>query len=236
MRHNNEDAVGGDPAAGLLILADGMGGAKAGEVASSLAVDLLMNQLLEEQTSQTESIDRQQMLAALQGVNLAIIELASQVPEYAGMGTTLVVGMFQPEQLIYAYVGDSRLYRLREGVLDVLTSDHTLIQELVRLGEFLTAAEAVAAGVPQNILSRAFGSEPDVEIDIAETDYAPGDLFLFCSDGLTNMLPETEIQGILTAGNSDLMRRVDTLIESACQNGGMDNISVILVRVINHVE
>lgn len=234
VRKNNEDAVGGDPTAGLVILADGMGGANAGEVASSLAVDLLVNQLAAMPDRVAEPVDRQQLLEALQGVNLAILDLARQVPEYHGMGTTLVVGLFQPERLIYAHVGDSRLYRFRQGALEVLTSDHTLIEELVRLGEFVSLEEALAAGVPQNILSRAFGSEPELEIEIAEVEYASDDLFLFCSDGLTNMLSVGEMQNILKSTDTNLMRQVDALIECACANGGTDNVSVILARVINN--
>jgi protein phosphatase len=232
VRQNNEDAIGGDSAAGLLILADGMGGANAGEVASSLAVDLLVNQLLVGPDTDSQALDRRQLLHALQGVNQAIFELSRQVPEYQGMGTTLVVGLFQPPLLIYAHVGDSRLYRLRHGGFDRLTSDHTLLQELIKLGEFPSIEAALAAGVPQNVLSRAFGSEADVEIDIAETNALPGDLYLFCSDGLTNMITDDEIKAILETADGDLMVRVDSLIESACDRGGVDNVSVILASVL----
>jgi protein phosphatase len=235
VRQNNEDAIGGDSKSGLLILADGMGGANAGEVASSLAVDLLVNQLLVGPEDATQSLDREQLLEALQVVNQAILELAQQVPEYHGMGTTLVVGLFQPQRLIYAHVGDSRLYRLRQGSLDQLTSDHTLLQELVRIGEFSSIEEAIVAGVPQNVLSRAFGSEFNVEIDIAEIEVLPDDLFLFCSDGLTGMVSDYEIQGKLES-DSDLMLRVDNLIESACDHGGVDNVSVILARIVQNEE
>jgi protein phosphatase len=236
VRQNNEDAIGGDSAAGLLILADGMGGANAGEVASGLAVDLLVNQLLVSPEVACRDLDRRQLLLALQGVNEAIFELAGQVPEYHGMGTTLVVGLFQPQRLIYAHVGDSRLYRLRQGVFTRLTSDHTLLQELVRLGEFLSIEEAIAMGVPQNVLSRAFGSESDVEIDIAEIDTLPGDLFLFCSDGLTNMVSDDEIKTILETTDADLMLQADSLIEHACDRGGVDNVSVILASVVKREE
>ena len=236
VRQNNEDAVGGDVAAGLLILADGMGGANAGEVASSLAVDLLVNQLLVSSEPETDKLDRPQLLGAMQGVNEAIFDLARQVPEYHGMGTTLVVGLFQPRRLIYAHVGDSRLYRLRQGRLDRLTSDHTLLQELVKIGEFLSIEDAMVAGVPQNILSRAFGSESEVEIDIAETDSESGDLFLFCSDGLTNMVSEDEMKTILEIPESDLAGQVDNLIARACEHGGVDNVSVILARVTTNEE
>ena len=231
VRQNNEDAIGGDSKVGLLILADGMGGANAGEVASNLAVDLLVNQLLVGPDLADRALDGLQLLQAIQDVNEAIVELAGQVPEYHGMGTTLVVGLLQPQSLIYAHVGDSRLYRLRQGILEQLTSDHTLLQELVKFGEFPSIEAAITAGVPQNVLSRAFGCDSEVEIDFAETDVLPGDLFLFCSDGLTNMVSDDEIRAILKTDTSDLMVQVDSLIESACDHGGVDNVSVILARI-----
>jgi protein phosphatase len=233
VRENNEDAVGGDAAAGLVVLADGMGGANAGEVASNLAVDLLMNQLLVAGQNPVDSLDQTDLLEAVQGVNDAILNMAQQIPEYHGMGTTLLLGLFQSGRLMYAHVGDSRLYRFRSNLLEALTCDHTLIQELVRHGEFSSIAEALAAGVPQNILSRAFGSDPEVEVDISTIEYTADDLFIFCSDGLTNMVPDTEIETILQTFDGDLMTKVDALIERACAHGGVDNVSVILARVIN---
>lgn len=232
MREQNEDAVGGDPSEGLIILADGMGGANAGEVASGLAVDLLVSQLVGDEESPKSPLGGSDLLAAMRGVNQAIFELSHQVPEYAGMGTTLVVGLFRESSLIHAHVGDSRLYRWREGVLECLTSDHTLIQEIVDAGDFATLEEARLAGVPPNVLTRAFGAETDVAVDFAETDIQAGDLYLFCSDGLTGMAPDREIQGILEKGLLDLMDMNDELIELACRMGGLDNISVILARVM----
>lgn len=233
VRENNEDAVGGDPTAGLVILADGMGGANAGEVASNLAVDLLVNELVVARDPAAKGLQREDLLSAMNRVNHSILDLAQNVPEYHGMGTTLIMGLFSQDYLTYAHVGDSRLYRFRHGALEVLTQDHTLIQELVELGEFESVEEALFAGVTQNILSRAFGSESEVEVDIADIAYSAGDLFLFCSDGLTNMLSEEEIKHILEPDNINLMAQVDALIEKACANGGADNISVILARVIN---
>ncbi len=233
VRKNNEDAVGGDLSAGLVILADGMGGANAGEVASNLAVDLLVNELVVTRTPAGEDLAQEDLLEALHNVNHAILDLAQNVPEYHGMGTTLIMGLFQQDRLTYAHVGDSRLYRFRQGALEALTRDHTLIQELVELGEFDSVDEALQAGVSQNILSRAFGSEADVQVDIADARCSAGDYFLFCSDGLTNMVSEEEIKQILEQANPDLMAQVDGLIEKACANGGADNISVILARFID---
>jgi protein phosphatase len=233
VRKNNEDAVGGDLSAGLVILADGMGGANAGEVASNLAVDLLVNELVVTRTPAGKDLGQEALLVAMHSVNHAILDLAQNVPEYHGMGTTVIMGLFQQDRLTYAHVGDSRLYLYRHGALEALTRDHTLIQELVEMGEFESVEEALQAGVSQNILSRAFGSEADVQVDIADIRLIAGDHFLFCSDGLTNMVTEEEIRQTLEPINIDLMAQVDALIEKACANGGADNISVILARFID---
>jgi protein phosphatase len=233
VRELNEDAVGGDPSVGLLILADGMGGANAGEVASQLAVDLLVNQLVSEDEPIDDLLSSEALLDAMQGVNQAILELSAQVPEYQGMGTTLVVGLFRRGTLTYAHVGDSRLYRWRNGSLECLTTDHTLIQEMVDMGDFASLDEARMAGVPPNVLTRAFGAEPAVAVDLATCVVARGDTYLFCSDGLTGMLTDREIETILQEADEDLMELTDELVESACTRGGVDNISVILARVID---
>ncbi len=232
VREQNEDAIGGDSTAGLLILADGLGGANAGEVASQLAIDLLVSQLVSEEGSEAEPPGSEALLEAMHGVNQAILELSQQVPEYQGMGTTLVVGLFRGNSLIHAHVGDSRLYRLRDGILECLTSDHTMIQEMVDMGDFASLEEAKLAGVPPNVLTRAFGTEPEVPVDLAQCETIVGDIYLFCSDGLTVMLTDQEIQGILEQGSDDLMNQIDELIELACARGGIDNISVILARVL----
>lgn len=234
VREQNEDAVGGDPSEGLIILADGMGGANAGEVASLLAIDLLVGQLVGDERGQAGPLGAGELLEAMRGVNQAILELSRQVPEYEGMGTTLVVALFSESSMIYAHVGDSRLYRLRDGVLESLTTDHTLIQEVVNAGDFASLEEARLAGVPPNVLTRAFGAEPDVPVDIAETDIREGDLYLFCSDGLTGMVSDPDIQAVLEKDHDDLMDANDELIELACSMGGIDNISVILARVMDN--
>ncbi|MET0027915.1 MAG: PP2C family serine/threonine-protein phosphatase [Candidatus Thiodiazotropha sp.] len=229
VREQNEDAVGGDPEAGLVVLADGMGGANAGEVASGLAVDLLVSQLTGRLWDGGD-IDQEQIKDAVGSVNQAILELADQVPDYQGMGTTLVLGLFVGRQLIYAHVGDSRLYRWRQGVLQQLTLDHSLIQEMVNLGDFSCIEEALLAGVPTNVLSRALGSEPLVMVDVEETEWVDGDVFLLCTDGLTGMVTDDEMQSILENKDLNLEEQADELVDFACRMGGIDNISVILVR------
>jgi protein phosphatase len=234
VRDNNEDAIGYDPDARLVVLADGMGGANAGEIASRLAIDMLLNQLAGEKAQDFAAFGRDDLQLALSEVNRAIQEIAWQVPEYQGMGTTLVMGLFNGERLLHAHVGDSRLYRYRNGVLEVLTSDHTLIQEMIDQGGFDSMDEALEAGVPPNVLTRAFGSEVDVPADIAEVKLTEGDLFLFCSDGLTNMVSDRTMERILGNEENDLAELVERLIEEACDNGGTDNVSVILAKVLSN--
>ncbi|MEJ2619339.1 MAG: protein phosphatase 2C domain-containing protein [Candidatus Thiodiazotropha sp.] len=229
VREHNEDAIGGDPDLGILILADGMGGANAGEVASELAVDLLSSQLIVGRTKQSLP-DESSMRVSIETVNQAILELAEQVPQYQGMGTTLVLGVFDQNRIRYAHVGDSRLYRLRQGVLEQLTTDHTLIQEMVNLGDFANIEDAIMAGVPTNVLSRALGSQTEIVSDIAEAEVEPGDVYLFCSDGLTGMVTDDEMQSILENKNLDLEQQAKELVDFACRCGGVDNISVIVVR------
>jgi protein phosphatase len=230
VREHNEDAIGGEPNAGLLILADGMGGANAGEVASNLTVDMLTSQLSDLAESGVSATWRDLLLNAIQDVNLAIQELSQQVAEYQGMGTTLVAGLFSEEYLLYAHVGDSRLYRLRDGLFEQMTTDHTIIQEMVNLGDFASIEQALMAGVPANVLSRALGTEDIVEIDLGETAIEADDIYLFCSDGLTGMVTDDEIQSILENCKLDLRKQADELVDYACRMGGIDNISVILLH------
>ncbi|MET0050986.1 MAG: hypothetical protein ABW095_07875 [Candidatus Thiodiazotropha sp.] len=141
-----------------------------------------------------------------------------------------MLGLFVGRQLIYAHVGDSRLYRWRQGVLQQLTLDHSLIQEMVNLGDFSCIEEALLAGVPTNVLSRALGSEPLVMVDVEETEWVDGDVFLLCTDGLTGMVTDDEMQSILENKDLNLEEQADELVDFACRMGGVDNISVILVR------
>ncbi|KRT57349.1 PP2C family protein-serine/threonine phosphatase [endosymbiont of Ridgeia piscesae] len=231
VRQRNEDAVGADPDAGIVILADGMGGANAGDVASNLAVNLLLNRLLDTPGVASGPVDCDQLRLTVQEVNSAIYSAAQEMPECKGMGTTLVLGMFRGNDLIYGHVGDSRLYRLRGGELEMLTRDHSLVEELVAQEVFSSTEEARRSGVPGSVLSRAYGIFPYVEVDLEKTRLETGDLYLLCTDGLNGMLSANEIHEYLMAGDEDLEQTADQLIEAACEKGGMDNVSVILVRV-----
>ncbi|MBA1444879.1 MAG: protein phosphatase 2C domain-containing protein [Chromatiales bacterium] len=230
VRKSNQDTIGTDEAAGIVIVADGMGGANGGEIASQLAVDLLMQYFTDDERNPIAESDHQ-LQESLSVVNNAILEAAEQMPELQGMGTTLVLGMFDENHLRYAHVGDSRLYRLRNGKLTPLTRDHSLIEDMIDKQVFSSSLEAIEAGVPRNILSKAFGTAPNVEADIAKTDLKVGDIYLFCSDGLTSIVSDEKIEDELLSTDKNLIKQVDELIENACNNGGTDNVSIVLVSI-----
>ena len=231
-RTGNEDAVGVFPSSGLVVIADGIGGASAGEVASSLAVQTVSEYF---HGAITLPMDKEaaklQAEEAVRVANLAIWETSHATPEYAGMGTTLVVGYAREDWLVFAHVGDSRLYRLRDGDLLQLTRDHSLIQEVVDQGFFPTLEHAQRYGINENILTRGLGTADVVAVDSGEDELRPGDLYLFCTDGLSGMVTEGGIRRVLLGVNNDLDRMSKALIKLACDGGGLDNITVALMRV-----
>ena len=229
VRARNEDAVAVHPQSGILILADGMGGANAGDVASALAVRRAGERLLAAAPADADAAQRQ-IREALADANAAVFTAALETPAYAGMGTTLVTAIASHGWLAYGHVGDSRLYRHRGRDLQPLTEDHSLIRELITQGLFASEREALAQGVNPHILSRALGVAEEVEASLAAVPAEAGDLFLLCSDGLNGMLPDAEIAAVLAAHAGDLEAAADALLDRACDAGGQDNISLILAR------
>ena len=230
-RANNEDAVMVDPARGIVVLADGMGGYNAGEVASALAVDLIAGELgrwLEEAATVASTRDvRRAMEICVDNANRSIFDAAHTHEAYAGMGTTLVMGVLHQGVFVIGHVGDSRAYRWREGMLARLTRDHSLLQEQIDIG-LITEEEAAASG-NRNLVTRALGVEDTVLLDLQETDIALGDVFLLCSDGLNDMLADDDIAAVLAAGMT-LEETAQRLIDLANERGGRDNVSVIVVK------
>lgn len=230
-RPNNEDAVAWDARCGLAVLADGMGGYNAGEVASRMATELiqaeLAAQLVEPATPCNPGQIRQAMVVAVKHANQSILRQAREHPEYSGMGTTLVLAIFRDRQLFLTHIGDSRCYRWRAGVLTQLTKDHSLLQEQIDAG-LLTSAQATSAP-GKNLLTRALGVEPEVAFEIQSQPVEAGDLYLMCSDGLTDMVDDASLARTL-AHTGDLKQRVSTLIELANFKGGRDNIAVVLTQ------
>lgn len=237
VRTHNEDSIGDDADLGVVVLADGMGGYSSGEVASRMAVHTVLEELRRSIPGPTPSeIDTRlgysprtrAVRNAVVRANRAIYEAAQKDTRHRGMGTTLVMAAFQDSQITIAHVGDSRLYRLREGVLDQLTVDHTLIQELVDHG-FYSREEAREA-LNKNLVTRALGIEPTVAVDVREGLALPGDLYLLCSDGLNDMVQDETIRSILCEQSHDLDLAAAALVGAALNAGGRDNVSVLLVR------
>jgi len=237
-RTHNEDCVEISPSHGFAVLADGMGGHNAGEVASFMAVDIITRYLKDhlERISDVKpdadtGFTKESVLVrdAMSMGNKAIYEASQQQPECMGMGTTVVAAMFCDDHLTVANIGDSRMYRLRGDVLDHVTEDHSLIQEQVRRG-LLTADDARHSAI-KNLVTRALGVEPDVKPDIVEDIIQPGDLYMLCSDGLTDVVPDEAIRLTLIRYSGDLRKIASQLVQLANDAGGPDNISVILIQV-----
>ena len=223
VRARNEDSVAVDAGLGLLVVADGMGGHNAGDVASRMAIEGVLGAM---RGSDGDADDR--LLSAVRRANEAIYAAAGEDYDRSGMGTTVVAAWLRPDRLVVAHVGDSRLYRLRGGALAALTRDHTEVQDLVDRG-ILTPAQA-RVSTRRNFLSRALGTYPEVDIDCAVHPPEPGDVYLLCSDGLTNMLEDADIVAII-AGAASLAMAAELLVARANEQGGRDNISVALARL-----
>lgn len=239
VRSHNEDSIAADAANGLVVLADGMGGYNAGEVASGMATTVItteMQQLLakvkphevdpESNKNVATRLVREQVLKA----NASIYHAAQSQPQYAGMGTTLVVCLFYDDKALVAHLGDSRLYRMREGTLKQITRDHSLLQEQIDSG--LISPEQAKHAQHKNLVTKALGIDPTVEPEIREYETQPGDLYLLCSDGLCDMVEDGDISMALEALGANLKLAAQQLVQMANDNGGKDNVSVILVRVL----
>ena len=237
VRPHNEDAVFGDAALGLAILADGMGGYSAGEVASSMATSLLARNLvatLEEREPQQFDADGQrvahhQLRERIEQANAEIYFAAQSHPQLYGMGTTLLVAWFYDNMVTLAHLGDSRAYRLRGDLLERLTRDHSLLQEQLDSG--IISAEEARFSLSKNLVTRALGVNLTVEPEIRDFSVQRGDVYLLCSDGLNDMVGDVEIGETMRALAADPVAAAERLVQMANDNGGRDNISVILVRV-----
>jgi len=239
VREHNEDTIGTDPDVGLVVLADGMGGYKSGEVASGIAVRTLLGLIKESVELQDLTVtdlgtglSRPGILLrdAIHRANKIIYQTARTQPNCEGMGTTVVAGLFFDDKLTIAHVGDSRMYRLRDNRLEQVTQDHSLMQELVSRG-FYTPEEAARAAA-KNFVTRALGVEPTVEVEITEIPVVKDDLFLLCSDGLSDMVEDDDIQLTISTFGANLETLARQLVLLSNENGGRDNISVVLARVL----
>jgi PPM family protein phosphatase len=238
VRDHNEDCIESRPDIGLYVLADGMGGYNAGEVASGMATSLISDGLQEtwnprdaerlgrdQAKAETERLIAEQIARA----NNAIFTTSQNNPECAGMGTTLVVTLFFDNFMTVAHIGDSRLYRLRGDAMEQVTRDHSLLQEQLDSG--LITPEEAKLSQNKNLVTRALGIDPTVEPEIHVYETQLGDTYLLCSDGLSDMVEDEEIRLTLVTLRSNPSLTVQQLVQAANDNGGRDNISAMLIRV-----
>lgn len=236
VRTHNEDAFEICPESSFVVLADGMGGYNAGEVASTITTDVIAKALKSKLGSQWSSLFptsantlRRWIHDAIQAANDSVIDAAQLNSEYAGMGTTVVVAHFHQDVLLVGHVGDSRAYRYRADYLTQITHDHSVLQAQIDAG--LISEEHAQFSPIKNLITRAVGVQHEMEIDIMEHALEQGDIYLLCSDGLTDMLNHDEIHAIMTQFAVNLEECCRALIHGANARGGRDNISVILCRV-----
>ncbi len=237
VRHHNEDSIGNNHDLGILVLADGMGGHRGGEVASAITVSTVLEALVDNLKAIGPGDSDEYNGYSLQGIavhdaiesaNEKVLAASKENSHYRGMGTTVVVLLFHNNRFIVAHVGDSRLYRYRDGELEQITNDHSLMQELIDKGFY--SPEQAEQSLNRNLVTRAIGIEKSVEIDVLEDDVSIGDIFLLCSDGVTDMVGDDAIKNVIMNNGEDLQDTATELVRLSNEAGGKDNISVILAR------
>lgn len=236
VRSHNEDSIASDGARGLVVLADGMGGYNAGEVASGMATTVIMTELQQLLSKQghdrIESGEsaRKLLYDQITKANTSIYQASQSQPQYAGMGTTLVVALFHNDTMTVGHLGDSRLYRLRGNEFQQVTKDHSLLQEQIDSG--MITQEQARFSQNKNLVTRALGIDLVVEPEIRDYETQPGDIYLLCSDGLCDMVSDEDIGMALQTLGANLNLCAQQLVQMANDNGGRDNVSVILVRIL----
>ena len=238
VRTSNEDSLEFDPETGLLVLADGMGGCNGGEIASAMALNIVLNEFrqfpltlpIDDGSAAGLSHASMRLCTAIAQANREIFQLSLIQAELSGMGTTLVAALFLGARVTIVSIGDSRVYRLRQGHFEQLTVDHTVLQEQIECG-LITPEQARLAG-NRGLITRALGVQAGVEVDVQEQPVLLGDVFLLCSDGLFDMVDDTEIQYVIEHADEDLESAAQNLINTANHKGGYDNISLILARAV----
>jgi protein phosphatase len=220
-RRRNEDSYVVAPP--LFAVADGMGGAQAGEVASKLAAAAL------EETDSGALSGPERLISLIREANRRVYERASSDPTTSGMGTTMTVALVEPDGVTIGHVGDSRAYLYRDGRLEQLTDDHSLVNELVKSGKL--SREEAELHPQRSVITRAVGTDPDVDVDAFVVDAQEGDVFVLCSDGLTDMVADDEIEETVDRHHGDLDRLTKSLVSAANRGGGEDNITVIAFAI-----
>jgi serine/threonine protein phosphatase PrpC len=216
-RRRNEDAYVVAPP--LFAVADGMGGAQAGEVASRLAAAAL------EDTDPGALLGSERVISLIQEANRRVYERSNADPSASGMGTTMTVALVEGGVVTFGHVGDSRAYLLRDGAMEQLTEDHSLVNELLKSGKL--SPEEAETHPQRSVITRAVGTDPDVDVESFTIEAREGDVFLICSDGLTDMVADEEIFAVLDRHHDDLDRATKALVSAANRGGGVDNITVV---------
>jgi len=234
VRQFNEDSIAADPELGVAILADGMGGHRAGEVASRMATRIILSglqaQVADFRSSAPQCSPLQAVDQSINRANQAVFDAAQERSSYHGMGTTLAVALFVDNRVALGHIGDSRIYRVRNEVLELLTRDDSLLRDQIELG-LISAADARGSH-NRSLVTRALGIEQGIRAHLSEDEAAPGDVYLLCSDGLNDLVEDADIELIVNALRSNLPLAASHLVQSAKDNGGYDNVSVILARVL----
>jgi serine/threonine protein phosphatase PrpC len=239
VRKGNEDAFLANPALGIFAVADGMGGHASGEIASRLAVDSLRESIahavkeisspLSEDQTAVVSSPANVLVNGIRSANVRIYKSSLEKDEYKGMGTTLVAVYFANSSAIVAHVGDSRLYQLRGQSIKQITEDHSLVWEQYRQG--LITKEVLSSSPHKNIITRALGLQPTIDVEVQELGMQPGDFLILCSDGLSDLVPDEEMLAVVKEVSGDLHRACGDLIRLANLRGGKDNITVLLIQI-----
>ena len=238
VRPHNEDSVSYDASCGLVVLADGMGGYNAGEVASGITVSVIIDEVREalkkssaavSDSEKGEAVGVKLLRESIKKANVSIYRAAMSQPQYAGMGTTVVAGLFYNNHVAVAHVGDSRMYRLRGETFVSITRDHSLLQEQIDSG--IISKEDARLSRNKNLVTHAVGIDAEVKAEVQVHAVQVGDIYLLCSDGLNDMVEDRDIGSTLQTLQSNLPLAASQLIQMANDNGGRDNVSVILVKI-----
>lgn len=237
-RNHNEDSLLINPEKGYAVVADGMGGHAAGEVASELAVEQISSFLERVDTDEditwpykydvAFSLNANKLMVGIKLANDKILGRVADNPQLNGMGTTIVAGVFEEERVTIAHVGDSRAYLMRDNTLRLLTNDHSWVSEQVRRG--LITEEQARVHPMKNVVTQALGGAERLSVEIDELELVPGDIVMLCSDGLNSMVPAEKMESIFLDWNGPLSELSDSLIAEANQRGGDDNITIVLVQ------
>lgn len=242
VRDHNEDYISCVEHLGLGVLADGMGGMNAGEIASSMSVHLLVDELVAYRDGNSEvaaelpedtaemPLDARVVKHVIEKTNSAVFHVSQTQPQCRGMGTTVVVSLFYDNKVCVGHIGDSRMYRFRDNRLEQITKDHSFVQELIDRGVY--TKEEARESTKKNVVTRALGVAPTVEVDVHEHKVKTGDIYLMCSDGLTDLVPDADIEATFRNFGRNLAGIAGHLVNVANASGGKDNISVVLARIV----